>query len=89
MNVTPKTILFQTYVINKITMYWDVKEITSDNLATMHIEIVVLDKNRINADQSIGLIRIGPNHGYVDKHWEEMLKTPGEMVAKLHALRDI
>ena len=68
---------------------FDVKEITSDDLSNMHIEILVLDKNRMHADQSIGLIRIGPNHGYVDKHWEEMLKTPGEMVAKMHALRDI
>ena len=68
---------------------FDLKETSMDDLATMHIEIIVLDKNRINADQSIGLIRIGPNHGYVDQHWEEMLKTPGEMVIKMHALRDI
>ena len=68
---------------------FDLKETTMDDLTTMHIEIIVLDKNRINADQSIGLIRIGPNHGYVDQHWEEMLKTPGEMVIKMHALRDI
>ena len=53
------------------------------------VEIIVLDKNRMHADQSIGQVRIGPNHGYVDQHWEEVLKTPGEMVVKMHALRDI
>ena len=68
---------------------FDLKETTIDDLATMHLEIIVLDKNRMHADQSIGQVRIGPNHGYVDQHWEEVLKTPGEMVVKMHALRDI
>ena len=68
---------------------FDLKETTIDDLATMRLEIIVLDKNRMHADQSIGQVRIGPNHGYVDQHWEEMLKTPGQMVEKMHALRDI
>ena len=55
----------------------------------MYIEIVVLDQNRVMRAQPIGQIRIGPSQGYVDQHWEEMLKTPRERVIKDHALRDV
>lgn len=67
---------------------FQLKDITNNDLLSMHIEVVVWDKNRVRHDQAIGQIRIGPNHGYVDQHWEEMLKTPGETVMKMHALRD-
>ena len=67
---------------------FQLKNITNNDLLSMHIEIVVWDKNRVRADQPIGQIRIGPTHGYVDQHWEEMLKKPGELVMKIHALRD-
>ena len=68
---------------------FQVKNITSNHILSMHIEVTVWDKNKVRQDQAIGQLRIGPNHGYVDQHWEEMLKTPGEMVLKTHALRDV
>ena len=69
--------------------FFQVKDITNNDLLSMHIEIMVWDRNRVRTDQAIGQVRIGPSHGYVDQHWEEMLKTPGEMVIKTHPLRDV
>ena len=68
---------------------FQIKDITSNELISMYVEIVVLDKNKVRQDQPIGQFRIGPNHGYVDQHWEEMLKTPGQLVVKTHAIRDM
>ena len=68
---------------------FQIKDITSNELISMYVEIVVLDKNKVRQDQPIGQLRIGPNHGYVDQHWEEMLKTPGQLVVRTHAIRDM
>ena len=55
------------------------------DLKLMHVEVTVLDRNRVRPNEALGKLRIGQK----DNHWLQMLEHHGTMVRMMHTLKDI
>lgn len=55
------------------------------DLKLMHVEVTVLDRNRMRPNEALGKLRIG----HKDNHWLQMLEQDGTMVRMMHTLKDI
>ena len=54
----------------------------------MSLEITILDKGRVRADQPIGKVLIGPGQTESSGHWEEIQKEQGYMIRMSHAIKE-
>ena len=55
------------------------------DLKQMHVEVTVLDRNRVRPNEALGKLRLGKK----DNHWQQMLEQHGTIVTMMHALSDI
>ena len=67
-----------------------IEDVSEEDLEKMSMQLVVCDASKIpGRDRPLAQIKIAPNMAYDSYHWEEMMKSPGDLIKKTHSLQQI